>query len=128
MRNNGRNAMRAVKLNKKELLTILTDNKTKHVNDFKEAIDDYKKAVLKIANDNLKIAQAADVDKFEDFTSFPRQPISYEKSYIRAIRMLELSVDNEIELEEDVFNQLVLDEWDWKHSFSVTNASYKSMI
>jgi len=42
--------------------------------------------------------------------------------------MLELSVEDIIEVEEEIFNQLVLDEWQWKHQFSTSNAMYKSVI
>jgi hypothetical protein len=42
--------------------------------------------------------------------------------------MLELSVDEVLEVEEDVFNQLVLDEWGWKHNFAATSAMYKSAL
>jgi hypothetical protein len=41
--------------------------------------------------------------------------------------MLELSVEDTIELEEDVFNQLVLDEWTWKNAFVASNSLYKTL-
>jgi hypothetical protein len=40
---------------------------------------------------------------------------------------LELSVEDTIEVEEDVFNQLVLDEWAWKNAFVASGALYKSI-
>ena len=55
-------------------------------------------------------------------------PQSYEAEYTRAMRMLELSVDDTIEVEQDVFNQLVLDEWHWKMSFTASNTMYKSLL
>lgn len=48
------------------------------------------------------------------------------KEYERAIRMLELTEDKVIKLEEDDFNQLVMDEWSWKKKFLFDNASYSS--
>jgi hypothetical protein len=41
--------------------------------------------------------------------------------------MLELSVEKEIEVEEDVFNQLVLDEWHWKNQFIASASLYKTL-
>ena len=41
--------------------------------------------------------------------------------------MLELSVETEITLEADVFNQLVLDEWTWKNNFAMMASTYKSL-
>ena len=126
MRNPRRNVMDSVKMNKLKLLEIVKDNLRKHVSEFEESVVDYRKLVLKICQENLEIAESGDTKKFKDMKHLPASPISYENSYKRAIRMLELSIEDTIEVEEDVFNQLVLDEWDWKHSFSASNAMYKS--
>lgn len=118
--------MRDVKLNKVELLTIVRANKEKHITEFNEAVEDYKKAAIKLAEENLALAQTGDLEKIARTRAMPSKPTSYEDSYTRAIRMLELSVDEVIEVEEDVFNQLVLDEWTWKHNFTATGALYKT--
>lgn len=72
---------------------------------------------------NLSEIEANRIDKLKDV---PDQPQTYENSYVRAIRMLELSAEDIIEVDELTFNQLVLDEWQWKHSFSASNTAYKS--
>lgn len=118
--------MRSVKMNKDELLKIVRENKIKHVKEYEEAVGDYKALVYKIASDNLVLARSEDLEKFKLIRHVPSKPVSYETDYNRAIRMLELSIDTVIELEDDVFNQLVLDEWAWKQSFTTTNAVYKS--
>lgn len=118
--------MNAVKINKVELLEILRKNKETHTAEFNEAVEDYIAAAIKIAKENMTLAKSGDLDKIARFRSLPQKPISYESSYTRAIRMLELSVDTVIEVEEQVFNQLVLDEWHWKASFTTSNAIYKS--
>ena len=41
--------------------------------------------------------------------------------------MLELSVDDVITLSETEFDQLVMDEWNWKQSFVATSSFYKSI-
>ena len=119
--------MRNVNLNKLELLDILRSNKEKHIAEFKESVQDYTKAALKIAESNLLLAQSGDVEQIAKIRSLPTKPTSYEDSYTRAIRMLELSVDDVIELEEHIFNQLVLDEWSWKMNFTASGALYKSI-
>jgi hypothetical protein len=118
--------MNAVKINRKELLDIVRENATKHVANYDEAVEDFKKAVLKIATDNLVLAQTGELEKFTKIKNNIQPPVNYATSYTRAIRMLELSVDEVIEVEEDVFNQLVLDEWSWKNSFVASSALYKS--
>jgi len=119
--------MRSVKVNKKELMTILADNKKKHVKEFEEAVKDYKKAALKVAKEHVELAKTGELDKIAKIRSMPNGPISYEDSYNRAIRMMELSVDEVIELEEQIFNQLVLDEWMWKQAFVASASLYKTI-
>ena len=119
--------MRDVKIDKAELLNIVRANKEKHIKEFNESVEDYKAAALKVAEDNLALAQSGEVDKIAKIKGMPQKPVSYEDSYTRAIRMLELSVDSIIEIEEHIFNQLVLDEWTWKQNFVASGALYKTM-
>lgn len=117
--------MNSIKMNRLELLNIVRNNKTTHMAEFIEAVADYKVLVSQIAHGNVKIAKTADLEQFKKMKATPAAPISYEDAYTRAIRMLELSVEDIIEVEEDIFNQLVLDEWSWKRSFTVANTMYK---
>lgn len=119
--------MRSVKVNRDELMKILVDNRKKHVTEFAESVKDYKKAAVKVAKEHVELAKSGDMDQIAKIRAMPQRPHSYEDSYNRAIRMMELSVDDVIELEEDVFNQLVLDEWHWKNQFVASSALYKSM-
>lgn len=119
--------MRSVKVNTQELYQIVEKNMAKHIAEHREAIKDYKDAVMVIAAENFEIAETQDLDEFKKFKSFPSAPRSYEHEYGRALKMLELSVDDVTELDSDVFNQLVLDEWSWKQSFTAMNASYKNV-
>jgi hypothetical protein len=120
--------MNAIKMKRLELLDIVIANKEKHIAAFIEAVADYKVLVLKLATANLKLAKTADLKEFRNMKLVPAAPVSYEDNYKRAIRMLELSVEDIIAVEEDVFNQLVLDEWHWKNSFTASNAMYKGGI
>jgi len=117
--------MNAIKMKRLDLLDIVRANKEKHIADFNEAVTDYVALVLTNADFNLKLARTAELKEFRKMKLPVQPPTSYEDSYKRAIRMLELSVDNIIEVEEDVFNQLVLDEWSWKHSFVTSSSMYK---
>jgi reverse gyrase len=125
MKNLQRNAMKAIKMNRAELLDIVRSNAEKHVSEFNEAVGDYKKLALQTALTNAELAKTAELEEFRKIKSHPTPPQSYEDSYRRAIRMLELSIDDIIEIEEDIFNQLVLDEWSWKRGFVTTNSMYK---
>ena len=120
--------MNAIKMNRVELLGIVRENMTKHSAEYLEAVEDYKKLVLQLATDNLKLAKTQTLVEFAKIKTLPSKPNSYESSYKRAVRMLELSVEDVIEVEEDVFNQLVLDEWSWKNSFTASNTLYKTGV
>jgi len=126
MQDSRRNVMRSAKINRLELLKIVQANKQQHITDFNEAVEDYKKAAVKLAEANLALAHTGDVESIVKMRAAPSRPVSYEKEYSRGIRMLELSVEEVIDVTEDVFNQLVLDEWAWKNAFTTTSASYKS--
>jgi hypothetical protein len=126
MQNISRNVMNAIKMNRVELLVIVRENMAKHVAEYLEAVEDYKKLVLQLATANLKMAKTQELAEFAKIKAVPSKPNSYEASYKRAVRMLELSIEDVIEIEEDVFNQLVLDEWSWKNSFITSNSLYKA--
>jgi len=123
-----RNVMNSIKMKRTELLEIVRENKLKHVAAYEEAVVDYKTLVLQIATANHKLAKTGSMESFKKIKAHPAAPTSYEDSYQRAIRMLELSVEDIIEVEEDVFNQLVLDEWGWKRGFVATTMSYKAGV
>lgn len=116
--------MDSVKINKDELLKIVQENKEKHIKEYKEAVKDFQMAVTKVCNENIELVNAGKID----IKNMPVKPNSYEANYNRAIRMLELTVDTVIELGTYEFNQLVLDEWEWKQAFSTSNSTYKSFL
>lgn len=118
--------MRSVKIEKFNLLNIVRENREKHIKDYNESVVDYKNAVLKVAKRNLELAETGNMESMNKFRAFPQKPTSYEQEYNRSIRMLELSVDDTIELDNTLFNQLVLDEWQWKSSFVSTSTLYKT--
>lgn len=118
--------MQSIKMNRLELLGIVKANALEHTAEFNESVEDYKVLVLQMSTANLALAETADLSEFKKIKSLPSAPTSYENSYRRATRMLELSVEEIIDVEEDVFNQLVLDEWDWKRGFTASSMLYKS--
>lgn len=119
--------MNEVNINKNKLLSILMENKLTHIANYKEAEQDYIDAVLIICTNNLKLAEYGIIKKFGDIKPIPTKPVSYETDYNKAIRMLELSIDNNIALSKYEFSQLVLDEWEWKHDFKMSSMNYKTL-
>jgi len=119
--------MQEVIVKKDELLEILMKNKATHIDEFVESVADYKELVIKIAKKNLELAETGEIESIGKTESLPSKPRSYEKSYTKSIRMLELSVEETIKLSEDEFSELVLDEWNWKRGFDSAKSLYKGM-
>jgi hypothetical protein len=114
--------MDSVKIDVKQLLGHLKENREKHIVDFEEAMIGYRKAMIDTLNAKLKAAKKEeDVDHSIRIT----RPISYLDSYDEAIAMLEWTTQSEVELDRSDFKQYVRDEWAWKQSFVATSSLYK---
>ncbi len=107
-----------------ELLTAVTDNREQHIKDYDEAIINYKKILVEELEKTLALAKEGEK---VDHDLRLRKPESHEKEYNQAISMLKMTSDTEIEIDGNVFAQLVMDEWDWQHSFSSNTRSYSGM-
>jgi len=106
--------MEKIRVSKQELLTIVKENREKHKKEYLEAIKAYRvKAADLMTKELEKVVSGESFQvRFELI-----KPESHEKEYNLAIKMLEMSVDETVEIEQHEFNQLVNDEWDWKYSF-----------
>jgi len=116
--------MDTVRVHKDELLDTLEKNRVQHVSDFKEAMVEYRKAALVELTAMLKQVRSK-TEKITRMIKAP-EPVSYESSYQTAIRMLQMSVDEEIELSEQEFKQYVEDSWTWQASFASNTLMYKN--
>ena len=116
--------MEKIKVNKQELLGIVKQNREKHKKEYLESIKAYRVKVADLFTKELeKVLSGEKFNVYFDLT----KPESHEKDYDLAIRMLEMSVDENVEIERDEFNQLVNDEWSWKRNFKASyysNSSY----
>lgn len=120
--------MKSVNINKEQLLETVRENKKLHIEQYEESVRDYVELVKATAKHNNKIVATGDPEKYKGLNPFPQQPTSYETSYTKAIRMLEFEVSEVIEIDEQTFNQLVLDEWTWKSTFDSVSTFYKSAL
>lgn len=99
--------MDEVKVKRVELLAKLRDNKTKHEQVYKDAIEGYRVTVLK----QLEKAKTK-VEKGELVGTLNINiPKDHTEQYTEVIAMLDMSVEDEIELNKYEFNNYVLDKW-----------------
>jgi hypothetical protein len=117
--------MNAITVNKNELLAILHENRKKHRDIFLEAQAGYRTAV--IAELDSMLADARNGKKIRRSLTLI-EPMDQTKDYDKAIKMMEMSIEDDIKLEEHDFQCFVLDQWTWKKQFSMANFSYSDTL
>jgi hypothetical protein len=113
--------MEKVTVNKKDLLETLKTNRAEHRKIFEEAIEGYRKTATRLLEEQVTKAKAN--KRFVTYIQLV-QPIDQTKEYDRAIRMIEMSVDQTITLSERDFQQFVMDEWQWTSVFATNSVAY----
>lgn len=113
--------MNDVKVNRIELLDVVKKNRDNHRKIFEEAVVGYREQAIKELGAHLKEARAGGRIRR---TVTLVQPIDQTIEYDRAIKMLEMSVDDTVTLDEHTFQCLVMDDWGWKKTFLSANAMY----
>ena len=110
-----------VTVKKYELLANVRANRAKHVEDHAAAQIGYQTKVI----EGLRLA-LEDAEAGRSFTTQLRleEPVEHTKEYDRVIRMLEMSVADEVTITEKQFTQFVLDDWTWKSAFAAVNSRY----
>jgi len=112
-----------IKVNKDKLITILKSNRDKHRQIFLEAVDGYRKRLLKELEDQVEqVKQGKHIDRIVHFP----EPQDQTKDYERVIGMLEMSNDTEIELSEANYAQYVMDDWQWSREWLHNQQRYST--
>lgn len=113
--------MKEVKVKRDALKAVLLTNRAAHQKIFEEALAGYKTKVIETLDRSLKQARAG--QRVAEHISIPR-PVNQTHEYNRAIRMMEMSVENEITLTTQEFDAYVMDRWHWRSAFLASNSAY----
>lgn len=113
--------MQIVRVKKTELLEKLKANRDEHRQIFLEALDGYHEAAMAALEERIKEAKE---NKRVNLFFTLEQPVDQTKEYDRVIKMLEMSVDDEVELTQQEFANYVMDDWSWMGQFLASNAQY----
>lgn len=106
---------------REELIEIVRRNMAEHKSIVDEAMVGYRDQATKA----LKIALDDALAGREINLGFNlKKPASHLADYARVLKMLEMSVKEEITLDEGQFSCYVMDEWNWKWDFMHTNSRY----
>lgn len=117
--------MKNLYFNKTQVLEKLRENRANHEKVFLEAQEGFKTAVIKELEERLEAARAGKpVSRYLNLV----EPVNQLKDYDRAIAMLEMAVDEEVELDEKQFAQYMQDDWAWKGQFLAANAVYSHSL
>ena len=115
--------MKSVWIKKQDLLAKVKENRELHSKLYLEAVDGFKKAVVEKLELYLE-----DTKKGKYHSSYHlEEPINQLADYDRVIAMLEMSINEDIELSDQEFDQYVLDNWHWKSMVSLRNSTYSAL-
>lgn len=115
--------MELVKVKKNELMKILLENRDEHRAIFLEALDGYHQAALKALRERIEDAKN---NKKVSLLFALEQPQDQTKQYNRVIKMLEMSIDDEVKLTQQEFANYVMDDWSWMDQFLHSNVGYSA--
>jgi hypothetical protein len=113
--------MKEVKVRKDELRTIVQVNRDSHRTVFEKALEVYRSRMIDYLEhmmDDIKHGR-----KVEHFIRMP-EPEDHTDDYDRVLKMIDMSVDDEMVIGSSEFAQYVMDDWKWKESFANNTGSY----
>jgi hypothetical protein len=103
------------------LLAALKKNREEHRKTFLEAQEGFRAMVIEKLDAMLK--DARDRKPITLRIDLPA-PTDQTRDYDRVIRMLEMSINEEILISEQEFSQYVMDDWGWKAQWVGTTSNY----
>jgi hypothetical protein len=117
--------MRDHKVNRQVLLEKLNENLVKHKADYLEAFEGFKEKAAKAVKELAKRVNSAQPHESVDLSLGLIPPRSYEKQYEEVIFCFTLDTQDEVVLDSGEMARFMMDKWDWKDSFNLTNSLYK---
>lgn len=113
--------MDSVKVKKGELKETVQLNRDKHHAEYSEAFAGYKRACIEALQTNLDAFRAGTRQRI---LINEQPPEDHTKDYDRVLKMLDMSVDDEVTLDASAFAKYVLDDWGWKQNWATSNSKY----
>lgn len=118
---------KSVNVNRGQLLNTLKTNLATHEKDHKEAVLGYKVKLLADLQEAIIDVNMKNPEELKGYKGVVFQyPPSYAEYYQEIIDMLEMSVDENINLDSTSFQQYVKNKWAWSSGFEGITTQYKS--
>ena len=115
--------MELITVDKKELLLTVKANRGRHREIFEEALQGYRKQAVELLEQRLDQLRRGSIIAI---TIHLPEPADHTKDYDRVIRMLEMDLRAQVELNEHDFAAYVMDDWQWKRQFLTSNSIYSA--
>lgn len=121
---------KTVNVNRIQLIVKIKEGMTQHQAQYQEAVVDYQTRLQYELKDLLDAITTADPTSdvvLKAKINF-NTPQSHVDQYAEAIEMLEFSVDEHINLDDESFRAYVKNQWSWSNSFEQTFFGNKAYI
>ena len=118
------NGSRVILLTKAKLIARITENEKKHIIAYNQAVKAYKIEALKQLAELTKAAKSGDLSLRLNLTT----PVDNRKNYSKIREMFEWDNRDEIELEQQEFNEYVLDETEYARHAQMSNSMYLQVL
>ena len=119
----GRTSMKQIRVDKAQLLKILQKNRSEHRATFLEAQKAFRVVAIKALDAQLKAARQGRPFELGRLVSLTA-PEDHTVDYDRSIQMLEMSVDQQITVDEREFQNYVQDVWNWSREWASNSMAY----
>lgn len=104
-----------------DLMDILTANRSNHRDLYDKALTNWRDQLLAELG---KLTEEVRAGKKVRISSMLPIPEDHTEDYDAALKLLEMSVDDTVELDENEVTELVLDNWHWHQSFAANTLRY----
>jgi hypothetical protein len=111
-------------MHKDDVLSILLENKQKHIKEYEEQINGWKEKMEEFNGLMQEWVVKGGIDKRPHE---PFKPQNFIDTYDKYINMLKHHVDMRINLAEFEFDQIVNDEFNWKGTFLANSNLYTNV-
>ncbi len=115
--------MQLVKVEREWLLQTVTENREAHKANWMEAMAGYRRKCIEVLEEQVDLLKS---NKIRRVTFSEIAPENHLREYDRVIAMLKASVEDEIQLHSNEFENYAMDMWHWKEQWLSANTGYMS--
>lgn len=116
--------MNTVQMNRKDLISALEENLKVHLENYEEALQGWQRDYTTQLEEEYRNVTGPNWDGEGPWRMQDPRPISYENDYRNMISMLTSDIRDVIELSHYDYQRYVLDQWEWKDNFLLSNSKY----